>query len=215
MKLNDITQYIQDICQNISNVLDVDVTVVSKDLYRIAGTGIFKDKIGDKISEEAVYSNVLKTGNAHVINKDIEQSCKICSSREHCKELADICTPIKLGDENLGILGIAAFTQEQKQKLLSKDKELRDFVGSMSDLISFKLDEMYKEEIKTVEQLEKEEIEKAIKKYGSNTQEMKQVAEALNIGIATLYRKVKKYNNARSLDDFNINYYPQSYVYLD
>ena len=194
MKLNDITQYIQDICQNISNVLDVDVTVVSKDLYRIAGTGIFKDKIGDKISEEAVYSNVLKTGNPHVINKDIEQSCKICSSREPCKELADICTPIKLGDENLGILGIAAFTEEQKQKLLSKDKELRDFVGSMSDLISFKLDEMYKEEIKTVEQLEKEEIEKAIKKYGSNTQEMKQVAEALNIGIATLYRKVKKYN---------------------
>ena len=50
----------------------------------------------------------------------------------------------------------------------------------MSDLISFKLDEMYKEEIKTVEQLEKEEIEKAIKKYGSNTQEMKQVAESFN-----------------------------------
>ena len=40
----------------------------------------------------------------------------------------------------------------------------------------------------------REEIEKAIKKYGSNTQEMKQVAKALNIGIATLYRKVKKYN---------------------
>ena len=60
MKLNDITQYIQEICQNISKVLDVDVTVVSKDLYRIAGTGIFKDKIGDKILEEAVYSNVLK-----------------------------------------------------------------------------------------------------------------------------------------------------------
>ena len=77
---------------------------------------------------------------------------------------------------------------------MSKDKELRAFVGSLSDLISFKLDEMYKEEIKTVEQLEKEEIEKAIKKYGSNTQEMKQVAEALNIGIATLYRKVKNYN---------------------
>ena len=40
----------------------------------------------------------------------------------------------------------------------------------------------------------KEEIEKAIKKYGNNTQEMKQVAKALDIGIATLYRKVKKYN---------------------
>lgn len=64
----------------------------------------------------------------------------------------------------------------------------------MSNLISYKLDELYKEEIRTVEELEKEEIEKAIKKYGNNTQEMKQVAKALNIGIATLYRKVKKYN---------------------
>ena len=194
MKLNDITQYIQEICQNISKVLDVDVTVVSKDLYRIAGTGIFKDKIGDKISEEAVYSNVLKTGNSYIINKEIENRCKTCSSREHCKELADICTPIKLGSENLGILGIAAFTEEQKNKILSKDQELCEFINSMSNLISYKLDELYKEEIKTVEQLEKEEIEKAIKKYGNNTQEMKQVAKALDIGIATLYRKVKKYN---------------------
>ena len=194
MKLNDITQYIQEICQNISKVLDVDVTVVSKDLYRIAGTGIFKDKIGDKISEEAVYSNVLKTGNSYIINKEIENRCKTCSSREHCKELADICTPIKLGSENLGILGIAAFTEEQKNKILSKDQELCEFINSMSNLISYKLDELYKAEIKTVEQLEKEEIEKAINKYGSNTQEMKQVAKALNIGIATLYRKVKKYN---------------------
>ncbi|HBF6253122.1 TPA: Fis family transcriptional regulator, partial [Clostridioides difficile] len=32
------------------------------------------------------------------------------------------------------------------------------------------------------------------KKYGSNTEGMKKVAEALNIGIATLYRKVKKFN---------------------
>lgn len=84
--------------------------------------------------------------------------------------------------------------QKNKNKILSKDQELCEFINSMSNLISYKLDELYKAEIKTVEQLEKEEIEKAINKYGSNTQEMKQVAKALNIGIATLYRKVKKYN---------------------
>ena len=60
----------------------------------------------------------------------------------------------------------------------------------------YKVNDNFFEDVtsKILEQLEKEEIEKAIKKYGSNTQEMKQVAEALNIGIATLYRKVKKYN---------------------
>ena len=36
VKLDDITNYIQSICENICTVLDVDVTVVSKDLIRIA-----------------------------------------------------------------------------------------------------------------------------------------------------------------------------------
>ncbi|WP_343348582.1 helix-turn-helix domain-containing protein [Terrisporobacter petrolearius] len=194
MKLIDIKNYIQSVCQNISTVLDVDVTVVSKDLVRIAGTGIFKDKIDEKISDKSAYSNVLISGEPYTINREIEDSCKNCIHSKDCKELADICTPIKLGNNNIGILGIAAFTEEQKNKILSKDQELCEFISSMSNLISYKLDELYKEEIRTVEELEKEEIEKAIKKYGNNTQEMKQVAKALNIGIATLYRKVKKYN---------------------
>jgi len=194
LKLIDIKNYIQSVCQNISTVLDVDVTVVSKDLVRIAGTGIFKNKIDEKISDKSAYSNVLISGEPYIINREIEDSCKNCIHSKDCKELADICTPIKLGNNNIGILGIAAFTEEQKNKILSKDQELCEFISSMSNLISYKLDELYKEEIRTVEELEKEEIEKAIKKYGNNTQEMKQVAKALNIGIATLYRKVKKYN---------------------
>ena len=194
MKLMDITNYIQSVCQNISTVLDVDVTVVSRDLIRISGTGIFESKINEVISDNSVYSKVLSTGKPYIINRESEHSCKTCIHNKDCKELADICAPIRLGDNILGILGIAAFTEEQKNKILSKDQELSEFISSMSNLISYKLDELYKEEIKTVEQLEKEETEKAIKKYGSNTQEMKQVAKALNIGIATLYRKVKKYN---------------------
>ena len=58
MKLNDITNYIQNICQNISTVLDVDVTVVSKDLIRIAGTGIFENKVSEKISDNSAYSKI-------------------------------------------------------------------------------------------------------------------------------------------------------------
>ena len=194
MKLDDITNYIQGICENIYTVLEVDVTVVSKDLIRIAGTGVFKDKINEEISDNSVFSKVLKTHKSYIINRDLEDNCKTCVHKKDCKELVDICTPIMLGDNNLGILGIVAFTEEQKNRILSKDQQLCEFINSMSNLISYKLDELYKAEIKTVEQLEKEEIEKAIKKYGSNTQEMKQVAKALDIGIATLYRKVKKYN---------------------
>ena len=194
MNLNDITNYIQSICENISSVLDVDVTLVTKDLIRIAGTGIFKDKIGEKISEETVYYKVLTEGKSYLINKEIDNECNKCCYKNQCKELADICTPVKLGKEILGILGLAAFDEIQKNKFISKNEDLTEFISRMSDLISFKLDEMYKEEVKTMDDLEREAIEKAIKKYGSNTEAMKKVADALDIGIATLYRKVKKYN---------------------
>ncbi|WP_315166019.1 helix-turn-helix domain-containing protein [Metaclostridioides mangenotii] len=194
MNLNNITNYIQSICENISNVLDVDVTLVTNDLTRIAGTGIFKDKIGETITEKSAYSMVLQTGESYVIVKELDEKCNNCSNRESCKELADICTPVKLEDHILGILGVAAFSEEQKHNILSKDKYLTEFIMSMSDLISYKLDEMYDQEIKTMSDVEKEVIEKAIKKYGSNTEAMKQIADVLNIGIATLYRKVKKYN---------------------
>ena len=194
MNLNDITNYIQSICENISNVLDVDVTLVTKNLVRIAGTGIFKEKIGEKISEETIYYRVLNDGKSYLIDKEVEQKCSICSHKKDCKELADICTPVMLDNEILGILGIAAFDERQKLNLISKNKDLIEFISRMSDLISFKLDEMYKTEVRTMNDLEKDAIEKAINKYGSNTEGMKKVADALDIGIATLYRKVKKYN---------------------
>ncbi|MGL4913918.1 MAG: helix-turn-helix domain-containing protein [Romboutsia sp.] len=194
MNLNNIKHYIQGICENIASILEVDVTLVSKDLIRIAGTGIFKEKIGESISEKTIYHSVLKYGKSYVINKEIETSCMECCNRFNCKELADICAPVKFENSIVGILGIAAFNEEQKNKILSKDKELINFINSMSDLISFKLNDLYKEEIKTIEELEKRAIEQAINKYGSNTEGMKKVAEVLNIGIATLYRKIKKFN---------------------
>ena len=79
MKLNDITNYIQSICQNISTVLDVDVTVVSKDLIRIAGTGIFENKVSEKISDNSAYSKILTTGEPYIFKRESETVAKFVS----------------------------------------------------------------------------------------------------------------------------------------
>lgn len=49
------------------------------------------------------------------------------------------------------------------------------------------------EESLNLEAMEKRMIEKAIARYGSGTENKKKVAEVLGIGVATLYRKIKKY----------------------
>lgn len=202
MKLGEINEYLQSMCENISKLLSVEVTLVDSNFVRIAGTGSFKQKIGTSIDINSIYSHVLKTGQYYVMDERYaSDNCNSCNQRDYCKEVADICCPVKVDDKILGVLGLVAFDEKQKNIIQEKKDELMSFILSMAELMSLKLEESTNEsdneseskEIKPIEELEKKEIIKALKKYGYNTEGMKKTADALNIGIATLYRKVKKY----------------------
>lgn len=45
--LEYIKSDIQNIAEAIVSVLNIDVTIVNKELFRIAGTGVYIDKIGE------------------------------------------------------------------------------------------------------------------------------------------------------------------------
>ncbi|SHJ66304.1 GAF domain-containing protein [Tepidibacter formicigenes] len=201
MKLAEINEYIQKTCENISKLLNVEVTLVDVNLVRIAGTGNFEQKIGTSIDQNSIYSHVLKSGQCYIMDeKYASEKCKTCNQRDYCKEIADICCPIIMNDKILGVIGLVAFNEDQRDIMLSKKDELMTFISSIAELMSLKLEGSSKKlknqnkEIRPFEELEKEEIMKALKKYGNSTEGMKKIADALNIGIATLYRKVKKYN---------------------
>ena len=50
-----------------------------------------------------------------MINKELEENCNQCCNRLNCKELADICTPVKFENCIAGVLGIAAFNEVRKK----------------------------------------------------------------------------------------------------
>ncbi|WP_066893706.1 sigma 54-interacting transcriptional regulator [Clostridium nigeriense] len=50
------------------------------------------------------------------------------------------------------------------------------------------------DEVVTLKELEEREIKKALKMYGTTTEDKKKIAKKLGIGIATLYRKIDEYN---------------------
>lgn len=51
-----------------------------------------------------------------------------------------------------------------------------------------------KSELEDFEKIEKVYIEKSLKKYGDDTESKKYIADKMNIGLTTLYRKMKKYD---------------------
>lgn len=65
VKIQDTVMKYADI---VSQIADVDVEVVDDRLFRVAGTGMFREKINQDMSEEGyVYRHVLGTGETQII----------------------------------------------------------------------------------------------------------------------------------------------------
>ena len=80
---DDVMKY----AETISQILNIDVEVMDKNLTRIAGTGRIKEKVGLSMSEEAhVYKKVLKTKETYIItNPRKEEICDSCPSKGTCR----------------------------------------------------------------------------------------------------------------------------------
>lgn len=138
--LKDIYYTIVDICNAIASVIDVDITVVDKALNRISGTGKYGMNIGEQLSKNCVFAYALERGERFIIENPREhEACYKCEAKEQCKEWAQVCCPIIVGNSIEGIIGLVAFNKAQKDKILQNKKNLLEFLSRMSDLIAVKL----------------------------------------------------------------------------
>lgn len=92
--------FIQDYAKAISAILDVDVTIVDKNMIRVAGTGIYSKDLGKKISHDSFFEKIMSTRKFGVI-KDVKKEfhCSKCKKFLSCKELANLGYPIFLKDK--------------------------------------------------------------------------------------------------------------------
>lgn len=155
--LSDIKQDIQHIAEAMLSVLNIDVTIVDEKLERIAGTGTYLNKIGEKINRHSAFKKCLEEQILiYIDDAKRNQICKECYNNEYCKEFAEVCCPIVLDGHSYGVVGLIAFNEEQSSRIVNNAKDLTNFLGKMADLISNKL----KAQNKTEElELEKKKLE--------------------------------------------------------
>ena len=155
--LKDIRDDIQNIAEAMLSVLNIDVTIVDEHLERIAGTGTYLEKIGDKVEGYSAFKKCLEEQVIIYIDDSQKNDiCKVCSNNGNCKEHAELCCPITLDGYSYWVVGLIAFNKEQSYIIKDNAKDLTNFLGKMADLISNKL----KAQIKTEElELEKKKLE--------------------------------------------------------
>lgn len=136
----------------LSQVLGVDVEIVDSTLVRIAGTGKYKDGINKSLENEGhVYERVLRTREKYTITEPGRHDiCLECPNCETCIEKFEMCVPINLNNQVIGVIGLICFNNYQKEKILSNIDTYSVFLEQMADLISAKAYEAIKNENTTI-----------------------------------------------------------------
>ncbi|AKL95348.1 sigma54 specific transcriptional regulator Fis family [Clostridium aceticum] len=140
MGLMTIASNVQNISEAIASVIKVDVTVVDNEYKRIAGTGSYRERIGEEVNQNSVFGVAIKKGEGFIIeNAGQHAVCLQCVDAKDCKEYAEVCCPIKVNNEVVGVIGLIAFEEKQRDEILHNQSNLIKFLNKMADLISSKL----------------------------------------------------------------------------
>ena len=140
LTLKYIKDEIQKIAEAIEAVLEIDVTIVDENLVRVAGTGIYVEKIGKKVNGYSAFKkSIIEQSNILITDPSCNEICKECYSRSDCREFSEMCCPIVCEGKSYGVIGLIAFDSKQADRINKDHENLINFLGKMADLISNKL----------------------------------------------------------------------------
>lgn len=124
----------------ISTIIKVEVEIVDKNLIRIAGTGIYKNRVNEDISKKGyIYKHTLITGENHIVkNPGAHYLCEECADKDCCIEKMQVCNPIKLNNEIIGVIGLICSNEEQKEHLIKNLDFYLEFLSQIGEFISAK-----------------------------------------------------------------------------
>lgn len=186
--ISQLQIFVQEYAETIANVLEVDVTIVDEDCIRIGGTGCLNETVGLPVPHGSFFQDILKTGKSGIIFHDLKKNsaCQGCLYANKCKELATMGFPIFKRNKPIGVIGLIAFNQEQKEKIVNTSPRLLKFLDHMSSLLESKLllieaNERLQSQVKeTMNAVKKDfsfdNIKGADEKFTSVLQKAKQIA---------------------------------------
>lgn len=142
LELSVIRDTVRNVAEAITAALEIETEIVNEHLEIIGGTGRYIRKIGSfeeggNINSGSIYGKMLKTGENYLC-KDTKNDPEYDPKEG---ELAEICCPIKLENRILGLIGLVAFNEEQRDKIVSNSSTLTLFLERMAELLASKLSE--------------------------------------------------------------------------
>ena len=125
----------------LASVLQLDVEIVDDKLTRIAGTGLFNQHLGHRLTNNSqLLRYVLDTKKEKIVTHScFDPLCLNCADKDNCKEKAFIGTPIIFQDRCIGVISLVAVTSEQQERIRDNIHDFSDYVQHISNIFVAKL----------------------------------------------------------------------------
>jgi len=142
LELSVIRDTVMNVAEAITAALEIETEIVNEHLEIIGGTGRYTGKIGSyeengDINSGAIYGKLLKTGKNYLCSDPAEDP----QYGPQEGEMAEICCPIRLENRIVGLIGLVAFNEQQREKIISNSGTLTLFLERMAELLASKLSE--------------------------------------------------------------------------
>ncbi len=142
LELSVIRDTVMNVAEAITAALEIETEIINEHLEIIGGTGRYAQKIGSyeedgDMESGAIYGKLLKKGENYLC----ENTAEDLNYDAKEGELAEICCPIRSENRIIGLIGLVAFNEEQRQKIISNSKTLTLFLERMGELLAGKLSE--------------------------------------------------------------------------
>jgi sigma-54 dependent transcriptional regulator, acetoin dehydrogenase operon transcriptional activator AcoR len=138
--LLEMQEEVHLLAEAIKSVLGLEVIIYDKNQVVVASTGGGQHAVVGEPVRGHVIKEVFKT-NKPVYNFEpgFHELCKVCVLHGNCPEKADVSFPLKHDGENVGVISLTAFSEEQMADFKEKHMILSNFLEKMADLISSKI----------------------------------------------------------------------------
>lgn len=137
--LSTIQSTVTQVADAITAAIGIETEIVDANLCIISGTGRYRKKIGTyeedgDLTAPYIYADILRTGREYICT-DVKSDAMYHPMES---ELAEISCPIQIESQILGIIGLVAFTEAQRRKIIENSESLLNFLRRMSELIAGK-----------------------------------------------------------------------------
>lgn len=138
-KLEEIKDFLRDLINTVSALINAELVIVDKDMTVLAGTLKYQHLIGQK-SIPFIYEALYKKKDILVIENPMDHEvCSVCTQKEACAEFAGVNTPLMLDNEVIGGMSITALNSVQREAFIRFSENYIKFSRQMVELVQDKI----------------------------------------------------------------------------